>query len=207
LNVYAVNGAGTSALARNLTVTAAVPSTPGSITTPALAVPTYNPACSGITSITVQVPSVFGVANTWTIGGTEAEITSGQGTNSIVIDVEAVTTSTLTISVVATNGTGTSLLAKTLIIKKVGTCRLAPEGVNADDFKVSAYPNPSSSDFTIQASRKGATVKVYDMMGRLIEKRQATSNTVQVGSRCATGTYNVIVTQGANTKTLRVIKK
>ncbi|MFM9825858.1 T9SS type A sorting domain-containing protein, partial [Flavobacterium sp.] len=61
--------------------------------------------------------------------------------------------------------------------------------------------------FTIQASRKGATVKVYDMMGRLIENRQATSNTVQVGSRLAAGAYNVIVKQGANTKTLKVIKK
>jgi hypothetical protein len=41
------------------------------------------------------------------------------------------------------------------------------------------------------------------MQGRLVEK--AESN--RVGSKLATGIYNVIVSQGANTKTLKVIKK
>jgi hypothetical protein len=208
LSVYAVNGAGTSLLARTLTLTAVVPPTPGSITTPALAVPTYNPACSGGT-ITVQVPSVFGVSNTWTVGGNEASITSGQGTNLIVINVEAVTTATLTISVVGSNGTGTSLAAKTLTIKKVNTCREASNTI-ADEFNVIAYPNPSSSEFTLEAqsSSKGATnVQVYDMTGRLIENRQVNSNFLQVGRNYASGVYNVIVNRGSQVKTLRVIKK
>jgi hypothetical protein len=85
------------------------------------------------------------------------------------------------------------------------TC--APKFANqstASDFKVSAYPNPSSSEFTIESSAKGAmSVKVYDMQGRLVEK----ADTNRVGSKLATGTYNVIVNQGANTKSLRVIKK
>ena len=101
--------------------------------------------------------------------------------------------------------------SKTFTIKLGTACsgpRLAPEDVVADDeLSVIAYPNPSSDEFTIEASRKGATVKVYDMQGRLIENRKANANTVQVGSRYAAGVYNVIVTQGANTKTLNVIKK
>jgi hypothetical protein len=44
-------------------------------------------------------------------------------------------------------------------------------------------------------------------MGRLIENAQANANTVQVGRNYAAGTYNVIVSQGAKAKTLKVIKK
>ena len=70
-----------------------------------------------------------------------------------------------------------------------------------------AYPNPSSDEFTIETSSKGATIRVYDVVGRLIENRQATSNSVQVGKSYATGVYNLIVNQGTNVKTLRVIKR
>jgi hypothetical protein len=204
MHVYAVNGAGTSTTARTLTLTSAAPATPGSITTPALGVPTFNPTCnSGI--ITVQVPNVYGVDYTWTLGS-GATITSGQGTNSIVVNVENATTTTLSIGVVGSNGTGNSVL-KVLVIKKVSTCRTAVESI-VDEFSVIAYPNPSASEFTIESSSKGATtVQVYDMMGRLIENAQANANSVQVGRNYAAGTYNVVVSQGAKAKTLKVIKK
>ena len=84
---------------------------------------------------------------------------------------------------------------------------MAPADVVEEEFNVIAYPNPSSDEFTIEASRKGASVQVYDMVGRLIENRQAISNSVQVGRNYAAGVYNVIVNQGAKVKTLRVIKK
>jgi hypothetical protein len=80
----------------------------------------------------------------------------------------------------------------------------------ADDFNVTAYPNPSSDVFNIdvQSSDKGATgIQVYDMAGRLIESRQAKSNSVEVGKNYASGIYNVKVNKGAQVKTLRVIKK
>ena len=88
-----------------------------------------------------------------------------------------------------------------------GSCKEA-NTTSPSTFNVIAYPNPSSDIFTIDASGKGATsVEVYDMQGRLIENRKANANSVQVGSRLSSGAYNVIVKQGANTKTLRVIKK
>ena len=46
---------------------------------------------------------------------------------------------------------------------------------------------------------------MYDIAGRLIEQRQMNSDD-QIGSNYASGIYNVIVTQDANVKTLRVIK-
>jgi hypothetical protein len=47
------------------------------------------------------------------------------------------------------------------------------------------------------------SIKVYDMQGRLVEK----AHTDKVGSKLATGVYNLIVTQDSNARTLRVIKQ
>ena len=78
-------------------------------------------------------------------------------------------------------------------------------------FDVLAYPNPSASQFTLEvlSSEKGKSsgVRVYDVLGRLIEKRQLESNTVQIGAGYPSGVYNVIVTQDAQSKTLRLIKQ
>jgi GH43 family beta-xylosidase len=78
-------------------------------------------------------------------------------------------------------------------------------------FHVIAYPNPTQDIFRLEVHAPGKgmalDVQVYDMTGRLIEKRQAESNLVELGSNYPRGVYNVIVKQGENTKTLRVIKR
>ena len=53
-------------------------------------------------------------------------------------------------------------------------------------------------------------MRVYDMSGKLLEVRQMNSEQVndeKVGNNYPSGVYNVIVTQDANIKTLRVIKQ
>ena len=119
--------------------------------------------------------------------------------------------STVLINATATTATGST--AKLFTIK-LGACaggRIAEEEVTVQDvFNVIAYPNPSSSKFTIdvQSSNKGTkNVQVYDMVGRLIENRQVNSNSVEVGRNYASGVYNVIVNQGTKVKTLQVIKQ
>jgi hypothetical protein len=199
LNVYAVNGAGTSAAARTLTVTSAVPTSP-TITAGAATFST----CAGTTT-TYTATFIPGATYTW---GLPNGASGTSTTNSIVVDFTGVTiASAYAITCIATNGTGPSISKSLTIKKSTAACRLASDAPAADEFSVTASPNPSSSEFTIEASSKGATnVRVYDMVGRLVENRQATSNSLQVGSRLASGVYNVIVKQGANTKTLRVIK-
>ncbi len=194
MSVFAVNGTGTSATARTLTVTSAAPKTPGAIT-----VTGYNTCNATFTASIVSVP---GVTYAWTVGGT---IVPGENGNAITITPGAATT--VSISVVGSNGTGTSSPRMLTAKKLTTTCKLAPTEVVADVFSVIAYPNPSSDEFTIESSRKGASVQVYDMAGRLIENRQATSNSVQVGKNYAAGVYNVIINQGTKVKTLKVIKK
>jgi hypothetical protein len=209
LNVYAVNGAGTSATARTLTLSAAAPATPGTITLLGGGVPKFNPTCPTSTVIQVEVPFVLGVSYNWTVAGNKDRVYCGDGTNSICINVEGVTTPKLLISVVASNGTGSSI-AKTLDISKITTCgnRIAPEALTTTEkFSAVAYPNPATEGFRVKSSNgKSFGVQVYDMLGRSIEQRQMSSD-AQIGSNYAKGVYNVIVNQGANTKSVRVIKR
>jgi hypothetical protein len=82
--------------------------------------------------------------------------------------------------------------------------------VSSEALKVVTYPNPFTNNFNLNVtttSSENVEMRVYDMMGRLIEKHQVESNTVEVGNSYPTGIYNVIVTQGKEMKTIRVIKK
>jgi hypothetical protein len=84
--------------------------------------------------------------------------------------------------------------------------RIAPESATTEKFSAVSYPNPATDGFRVKSSNgKSFGVQVYDMLGRSIEQRQMTSDD-QIGSNYAKGIYNVIVNQGANVKTLRVIK-
>ena len=87
------------------------------------------------------------------------------------------------------------------------------EEVGSSVFEAQAFPNPFTSEFklNVTTSTEGAVeLRVYDMLGKLIEARSI--NTIDyisedLGSAYPAGVYNVIVTQGENMKTLRVIKK
>jgi hypothetical protein len=80
-------------------------------------------------------------------------------------------------------------------------------------FAVKAYPNPSDSTFQLNfttTSESLIEMRVYDMIGKLIEARQFSTtemNNQEVGSSYPAGVYNLIVTQGEEMKTLRVIKR
>ena len=81
------------------------------------------------------------------------------------------------------------------------------EAAVTEALKVVAYPNPSTEGFRVKSGNgKSFGVQVYDMLGRSIEQRQMSSD-AQIGSNYAKGVYNVIVNQGANTKSVRVIKR
>ncbi|MBD3581248.1 T9SS type A sorting domain-containing protein [Flavobacterium selenitireducens] len=75
------------------------------------------------------------------------------------------------------------------------------------------YPNPYTESFAIDAdlsSQENVMVKVYDMVGKLVENREVSADAIeaqQFGEQYPSGVYNVIFTQGASVKTLRVIKR
>ncbi|RYZ56490.1 MAG: T9SS type A sorting domain-containing protein [Sphingobacteriales bacterium] len=81
------------------------------------------------------------------------------------------------------------------------------------EFKAVAYPNPFADNFNIDvttSAEDNVTVKVYDMTGRLLESHNVhvnEINSLEIGDRFPSGVYNVIVSQGEEVKTLRVVKR
>ena len=85
--------------------------------------------------------------------------------------------------------------------------------VDNNVFEVTASPNPFDTNFGmfLNATSTGdVTIRVYDMIGRLVEQRLVKATEVvtqEVGTNYPSGVYNVIVSQGTEVKTLRVIKR
>jgi hypothetical protein len=85
--------------------------------------------------------------------------------------------------------------------------------VENTDFSLTAYPNPSNSDFKLQfngANEDAVSILVFDMTGRQIENKEVNASAIEnisIGQNYSVGIYNVIVSQGMNTKTVRLVKK
>ena len=81
------------------------------------------------------------------------------------------------------------------------------------EFKATAYPNPFSENFKLDvktSSEEALQIKVYDMLGKLVENRILETTEVEgfeVGSNYSSGVYNLIISQGDTVKTLRLIKR
>jgi hypothetical protein len=82
-----------------------------------------------------------------------------------------------------------------------------PEEVQEVHHVLYIQKEPIICKFEKRKGKATTNVQVYDMTGRLIEQRQAVSKSVEIGSNYPTGIYNVIVNQGDDTKTVRLIKK
>ncbi|MFN3754794.1 T9SS type A sorting domain-containing protein, partial [Flavobacterium sp.] len=78
---------------------------------------------------------------------------------------------------------------------------------------IKVYPNPTTNNFNVgltTVSDGKISLVVYDMLGRLVDTLELdpkNSLEVQIGDKYPSGIYNVIVTQGADVKTVRVIKR
>lgn len=76
-----------------------------------------------------------------------------------------------------------------------------------------AFPNPFGDGFKLKSDINSAdlvTVKVYDMQGKVIEQRQVIASELskqELGTSYQSGLYNVMVEQGNQQQTIRVIKK
>jgi hypothetical protein len=89
----------------------------------------------------------------------------------------------------------------------------ANTGVVSAEQRAVAYPNPYTDAFTLNLSngKQGRLlIKIYDMIGNLREVREVTPtelSLIELGRNFNSGVYNVIVTQGENTESIRVIKR
>ena len=97
-------------------------------------------------------------------------------------------------------------------IKPALTSIQSKEAVPSLKLDVQAYPNPTTSSFTIKVlsnNRKDViSMTVTDVNGRVMEKRNniIAGQTVQLGSAYRTGIYFVEVLQGENRKQVKLLK-
>jgi len=97
------------------------------------------------------------------------------------------------------------------IVTTNGAARMTNSPISV--FEVKVYPNPFASSFSIDvntSSDSNVTLKVYDMIGRILETKVLSVNdftALELGTNYPSGVYNAIVTQGENVKTLRVVKR
>jgi hypothetical protein len=83
----------------------------------------------------------------------------------------------------------------------------------ASPFGAMAYPNPFADNFMITVttqSKATINIAVYDMVGRVLEQQEVSTKTLEslpLGERYPSGVYNIVVTQGEDVKTLRVVKR
>jgi GEVED domain/Putative metal-binding motif/Secretion system C-terminal sorting domain len=81
------------------------------------------------------------------------------------------------------------------------------------EFKAVGYPNPFETNFTLNVtttSDEKVQVAVYDMIGKQLESKEVNAtdaNALEVGANYPAGVYNVVVSQGVNVKSLRMIKR
>jgi hypothetical protein len=126
--------------------------------------------------------------------------------------------------IVATNGTTYAISVAARVNGTFGnygaSCNVTTPGSASNsrqiaentDFSLVAYPNPSNGAFNLQvngSNNETISVLVFDMTGRQIENKVVKSNEIEnisLGQNYSTGIYNVIVSQGMNTKTVRLVK-
>jgi hypothetical protein len=81
-------------------------------------------------------------------------------------------------------------------------------------FSVVSYPNPFSNGFNLDVSTLDSkllvTIKIYDMIGRVVEQKELSVVDVQeysFGVDLPTGVFNAVISQQSETRTLRVVKR
>ena len=199
---------------------------------------TWGSVCSFTTPLTPRtsnvIPSQCGmnITNLWTtIYATQVSVATGyrfevtKGAQTVYYDTPNSRFSLRNITVPGFTTSNASYSIRVSIkynniYRAFGTpCTITTNGASrvtttpVEVFEVKAYPNPFAANFKLEintSSESNVGVKVYDMIGRLIETHQSAvpqMTTLEIGNLYPTGVYTIVVTQGDKVKTLRVIKR
>ncbi len=224
-NNSALTSPATISEARLLKVTAKAPAVAGTVVGSLAICPTtasnvtYSIAIAAVGANSYNVTAPLGC----TINGGTTNTTSIAATPGATFTVNYpaafvanTTTAIRTITIQSVNGFGVSTTNKVLRLTNVGavcttsTVRKADRALSLNEFEAVAYPVPSFDVINIEiqsSSKEASQVQVYDMQGRLIDNFKSNETSFQLGTNYPTGVYNVVVSQGLNVKTLKVIKK
>jgi len=85
--------------------------------------------------------------------------------------------------------------------------------VSTSNIEVTSYPNPFSTAFrmnVVSQSEEPIAVQITDMVGRIIENHVINSfelSEKEIGHAYPVGVYNIVLTQGSETTTFRIVKQ
>ena len=120
----------------------------------------------------------------------------------------------LPIQALGTNSTvviqGTGIKNNDLLTKT--NPETVPEKTSNASLEVAAYPNPTSSNYTIRVNAANAKdrilLQVFDVSGRIVETRNNVSagSTFTLGDNYRPGSYFIRVIQGKEHKEIKLVK-
>jgi hypothetical protein len=95
-----------------------------------------------------------------------------------------------------------------LIVGNVTSKEVSEETI-ADNFEIKAFPNPFSNLITLSLTNENVetNIAIFDMTGKLVQTIKTSENEVNVGENLTAGVYLVNITQGQETKNIRVVKQ
>ena len=179
--------------------------------------------CSGTKTLTLATGYVGAIQWQYYNAGSSATAVTNTTVAATWTDIDGATGTTLSavssaagnvwFRVKFTSGPCATLAYSTPVNVWIKACGSSVRIEDAIEFKAIAYPNPFAENFKLDiktSSEEALQIKVYDMLGNLVENRVLETTEVEgleVGANYASGVYNVIVSQGDVVKTLRVIKR
>ncbi|OYU85567.1 MAG: hypothetical protein CFE24_01300 [Flavobacterium sp. BFFFF2] len=178
--------------------------------------------CGGITTLssrweTLYCGNIVGATGysfyvTWGVSSSQTITSSTNNFTLMSLTGGAQFNTTYTITVAPIFSTGVGTYGGSCIIA-TGATRLSESQDSSIAFSVMATPNPFENNFSLAIatdSPEQVSVMVYDMLGKEVENRTfdvIDVPNVSLGDMYASGVYNVIVTQGDQVKTVRIIKR
>jgi hypothetical protein len=82
-----------------------------------------------------------------------------------------------------------------------------------ENFNIITSPNPFNTNFTLNIespSKEAVSIKVYDMLGKLVDDLTVdylNSNNLTIGDNYTSGIYTILITQGENSESVRIVKQ
>ncbi len=143
--------------------------------------------------ITLQVSSTFSTVN-WS---------DGSASSSIQLDSAGVGMNSLPVTVTVSNSSG--CIDRDTIIITFDVCAGIENEIRQSMPGVYIYPNPFISTVKLFCERP-VNVKIFDVSGRMLEKKDAVSGVMETGMDLSPGTYFVEVSGNGFRKVFHVIK-
>ena len=163
-----------------------------------------------------SITLTYGVGSTGDIQWQSSTISSSEGFNDISGETELVYLATdiqktTWFRVMNTNDICSSYSP---VVQVLVNPLAVPVFVDVDsEFKVKAFPNPFETEFNINLnsiSLDPIELKIYDMLGRLIENHRIESseiNSMSIGTTYPSGFFTVLIKQGQQERNVKVLKK